>query len=89
MRLKLECMYEEVGEKIKVLAEFTDGKIIPRVFKWKSKEYRVGKVNLFYQERQGKSVDYYFSVETDTGGVFKLKYNDEKLIWTLEELWVE
>jgi hypothetical protein len=82
-------MYEEVGEKVKVLAEFNDGLITPRVFKWSGKDNRIKKVNLFYQERHGKTVNYYFSVETNDGGVYKLKYNDEKLIWTLEELWIE
>lgn len=82
-------MYQTVGKKVKVLAAFEDGKIIPMKFKWSGRDHRIKKVNLFYEERSGRSINYYFSVETETGGVFKLRYNDENLSWTLEEYWVE
>jgi hypothetical protein len=81
--------YETIGDKIKVMATFDKGTCLPVIFKWKSRNYKVGKVNLAYQERDGRSINYYYSIETDTGGIFKLKYNDEKLLWFLEELWVE
>ncbi|MCL5093876.1 MAG: hypothetical protein M1355_02000 [Patescibacteria group bacterium] len=82
-------MYEKVQENIKVLASFSGGSVIPQVLKWAGKTYRIKKVNLAYQEREGKSINYFYSVECSPSGIFKLKYNDIKLIWTLEELWVE
>ena len=52
-------------------------------------EFRVAKIALAYEERSGRSVDYFFSVECENGSVFKLKYNNENLIWILEEEWLE
>lgn len=82
-------MYQEVEEKIKVLAAFANGQIIPKIFEWSGRKYKIGRVALAYQERSGRSINYYFSVECESGGVFKLKYNDENLTWMLEEHWVE
>jgi hypothetical protein len=81
--------YEIINEKVKMMASFDNGTCLPVIFKWKNRNYKIAKVNLAYQEREGRSINYYYSVETDTGGVFKLRYNDEKLIWWLEEYWVE
>ena len=82
-------MYQEVGEKVKVRADFEAGRVIPRVIKWRGRTILVKKINLVSQEREGRSINYYFAVETNKGNALKLKYNNEKLIWTLEELWVE
>ncbi|MEI7690363.1 MAG: hypothetical protein WCI63_01945 [bacterium] len=82
-------MYQEVGEKIKVRADFEGGQIIPRLIKWHDRNIRIEKINLVSQEREGKSINYHFAVETDKGNCLKLKYNNEKLIWSIEELWVE
>jgi hypothetical protein len=82
-------MYQEVREKIKVLALFDQGKITPKAFKWSGREFRIAKIALAYQERSGRTVYYFFGVECKNGSVFKLKYNNEKLIWNLEERWVE
>lgn len=82
-------MYQEVGEKVKVLASFEAGKITPKAFFWKARRFLVEKVNLDFQEREGKSINYFFAAETDRGNTVKLKYSSEKMIWTLEEIWVE
>ena len=82
-------MYQEVGEKVKVRADFEAGRVIPRVIKWQGRTILIKKVNLVSQEREGKSINYYFAVETDKESVLKLKYNNEKLTWTVEEFWIE
>lgn len=82
-------MYQEVGEKVKVLGSFEGGSLTPCILKWKGRKYRILKVNLSYQEREGKSINYFYSVETDKGTVMKLCYNNEQLIWTLDEIWIE
>lgn len=82
-------MYEEVKETVKVRADFEAGQVIPRAVKWQGRTLLIQKVNLVSQEREGRSINYYFAVETNKGNALKLKYNNEKLIWTLEELWVE
>jgi hypothetical protein len=70
--------YQEIGERIKVLAVFKNGTVFPHIFDWN---------NLCYQEREGGSVSYFFAIEAK-GLVAKLKYNDKSMIWTIEEVWV-
>ena len=80
-------MYEVIGDKVKVLAAFENGKIIPKVFRWQNRDYKIKEINIVYQEREGRSVNYFFGVETVDGNIFKLKYNDEKLTWWVNEVW--
>lgn len=82
-------MYQEVHEKVKVRADFEAGNIMPRLVKWNNRDLKIEKINLVSQEREGKSINYYFAVETDKGNCLKLKYNNEKLIWSIEEIWIE
>lgn len=81
-------MYEIIDEKVNVLAAFSDGKITPKAIKWNGVVLKVDKVNLEYQEREGQSINYYFAINTENNKNLKLKYNNEKLIWTICESWV-
>jgi hypothetical protein len=78
--------YQEIEEKIKVLAVFKNGTIFPHVFEWNKRRHKVDKVNLSYQEREGSSINYYFAIESN-GLVAKLKYNDKSMMWSIEEVW--
>lgn len=78
--------YQEIGEKIKVLAIFKNGTIFPHVFEWNNRRHKIDKVNLSYQERDGESINYYFAIEAK-GLVAKLKYNDKDMDWSIEEVW--
>lgn len=80
---------QKIGQKIRVMADFNGGQLKPVIFKWKDKNYRVKSVAMAYQERDGASINYYFSIETKNGTIFKIRYNDQKLMWWLEEYWVE
>lgn len=80
--------YQEIGEKIKVLAVFKNGTVFPHIFEWSGRRYKVDKVNLAYQEREGGSINYFFAIESK-GLVAKIKYNDKSMIWALEEIWVK
>lgn len=81
-------MYEKINEKIEVLGDFKGGSVIPRVFKLKNKVFKIKKVHLAYQEREGKFINYYYSAETE-GAIYKLKFNNGSLVWEVEETWVE
>lgn len=81
-------MYQQISERIEVLAVFKNGTIFPYIFSWKGKKRKIDKVNLSYQERDGVSINYYFAIES-AGLVAKLKYNDKSLLWELEEIWTE
>ncbi len=80
-------MYTRIDKKIKTIALFENGKVIPKIFRYANRDYKVRGISLAYQEREGRSVNYYFGIETDEGGVYKLHYNDEKLTWWLDEVW--
>lgn len=79
--------YQEVKEKISVLAVFKNSTVFPYAFDFKGKRRKIEKVNLSYQEREGSSINYFFAVESD-GLIAKVKYNNVSLLWTLEEIWV-
>lgn len=81
-------MYQIVGKKIEVLGDFKGGSVMPRIFKLDGKVFKIKKVHLSYQEREGKFINYYFSAETDLG-LYKLKFNNGSLIWEAEEMWIE
>lgn len=80
-------MYELIDDKIRVLAVFENGIISPRLFRWSNRDYKVKEVSLRYQEKSGGSVNHFFAVEVEGGGVFKLRFNDRSLVWFLEEVW--
>lgn len=80
--------YQEIGEKVKVVAVFKNGTVFPYAFDFKGRKRKIDKVNLSYQEREGSSINYYFAIESG-GLVGKLKYNNQSLIWILEEIWTE
>lgn len=80
--------YEDVKERIKVLAVFKNGTVFPHVIEWNGKRRKIDKVNLSYQERDGASINYWFAIESE-GLVAKIKYNNISMIWTIEEIWVE
>jgi transcription elongation factor len=79
--------YQEVKQNIKVLAIFKNGTIFPYVIELHKKPRKIEKVNLSYQEREGSSINYYFAVESQ-GLVAKISFNNQSMIWRLEEIWV-
>lgn len=81
-------MQEKINETVEVMGSFKGGSVMPRVFKLKNKIFKIKKVHLSYQEREGKFINYYFSAETETG-VYKLKFNNGSLVWEAEEVWIE
>lgn len=84
----MSMAYEEIKEKIKVLAIFKDGTVFPYCFDWQGKRRVIQRVNLAYQEREGSHINYYFAVEAK-GLVGKIKYMSGSLVWELTEIWVD
>jgi hypothetical protein len=80
-------MYTKINKKVKMMALFENGKVIPKVFRYQNIDHKIKEVSLAYQEREGRSVNYYFGIETDGGSVFKLRYNDEQLAWEILDVW--
>ena len=74
-----------LDEPIRVAALFEHGKIIPQIFFWNNKPYKINRVNFFWQERQGREVISNFSVET-LGGPYQISFNNHSLSWRLNKI---
>jgi len=75
----------DLNEPIRVMAEFEKGKILPRVFVWHKRLYRIKRVTYFWQERQGKEVLNLFSVET-LAGLYQISFSSQSLSWRLNKI---
>ncbi len=81
-------MLEKLNEPIEVLVQFNSNKVLPQFFKWRSKTYKVEKINMVHKERDGNDKIYYFSV-TDTANFFRLAFFTRDLSWWIQELYYE
>ena len=81
-------MFEQVNEPIEVISKFAENKLIPVKFLWQGREFIVQKVNLTYSTWEGRSKIYYFAV-SDSMNYFKLRFDSEKLSWTLLESYTD
>ncbi|MFZ5800806.1 MAG: hypothetical protein ACOY3D_05470 [Candidatus Omnitrophota bacterium] len=75
----------QLNEPIRVGAWFECGKIIPQVFFWNHKPYKIDRVNFFWQARQGREVISNFSVQT-SGGSYQISFNNYSLSWRLNKI---
>ena len=81
-------MLEKLDEAIEVAVQFKQNKVLPAFFKWRSKTYRVEKVNMVHKERDGNDKIYYFSV-SDNANFFRLAFFTRDLSWKIQELYYE
>lgn len=81
-------MYEKLDEKIDVLVEFSDGKVLPNFFRWQDRTYKIEKINLVHSERKGNDKIYYFSVSNNVN-FFRLAFFTRDLSWRIQELYYE
>ena len=77
-------MFEQINDPIEVIASIGEGKITPRKFLWRGREFLVTAVNLSWSVWEGRSKLYYFAVSSDAN-YFKLEFNSNKLVWVLLE----
>ena len=81
-------MFEQINEKIEVVARFRRNGLEPYKFLWQSREILIKKINLAYSAYAGRSKIYFFAVSDGTS-YFKLQFNTENLRWTLLETYVD
>lgn len=97
-------LHETVDDPIEVLASFSPlptcisapaakprvagNRVMPLVFRWRGKKYRVEKLNLVHRERDGEDVIYYFNV-SDNANYFKLAFSTRRMSWRLAEWYAE
>jgi len=73
----------EIQEPINVWVFFKNNSIKPYSFFWRSKQIKIDKINLIHTSKNGASVFYHFSVSSG-GDFYRLKFDTNKLNWTLE-----
>ncbi|MCA9375475.1 MAG: hypothetical protein KC925_00225 [Candidatus Doudnabacteria bacterium] len=81
-------MHAKIDSPVSVSALFNGDKVRPQVFKWEGRTYPVNKVNLVYQERQGRDRVYHFAASNEEA-FFKLSFDTGSLAWKLVDLYVE
>lgn len=79
-------MYEEINERVSVVAIFKNGQAVPHSFRWRGRKYLVEKVNLVHEEKRGKEILFCFSVSSG-GNSYELIFDNLHLTWTLEKIW--
>ncbi|MFA6171900.1 MAG: hypothetical protein WC715_05645 [Patescibacteria group bacterium] len=81
-------MHEKINESVEVLVKFDKQRVMPTFFKWRSKTYKIEKLNLVHKEKLGGDKIYYFSV-SDSLNFFRLAFFTRDLSWKLEEVYCE
>jgi len=76
---------ELLNERIKVLAFFSSGKILPRVFFWKDKKYKIKNTTYAWQERQGAEMISRFSVDTG-GDLYQISFSNASYSWKIDRV---
>ena len=78
-------MAEIINEPIKVLVEFDRGRLTPRLFTWRNRDYSVRRVEFVHSVREKGDRVYRFSV-TGSGAGYHLTFNSRALTWRLSAI---
>ncbi|MBZ0263506.1 hypothetical protein K8I28_02455 [bacterium] len=75
--------YENIGDRVDLIALFEKGKLEPLKFRWRDRVYRVQRVNGEWVSDEGQTRFYHYSVMTSGPDVYELMYNSSTRVWTL------
>lgn len=75
----------EINEIIEVLALFKNSQIFPKQFLWKNKAYQVTNINYHWQERSGKEVITYFSIQCGQD-TYQISFNNTSYCWKIDKI---
>ncbi len=78
--------YEEIGDKVEVIALFRDGRIHPLKFRWRDRVYRVERTNGEWASDEGQTRFHHFSVMTTGPDVYEITYNTQTRGWRLSRV---
>ncbi len=80
-------MIEKINEKISVVSVYSrvKGVFIPVKLRWMGKDISIIKLGYHHKVKVGVRLLHYFSVSS-TDLDFKLRFDTDSLIWTLEEV---
>jgi len=74
-----------INEQVQVLALFKSAKILPRLFIWKNRIYKIKRVTYNWQERFGRETVSFFSVSTGTD-LYQISFNNTSYIWKIDKI---
>lgn len=74
-----------LDEKIEVLAYFKNSGIFPRAFIRNNKVHRIRKITYNWQERRGREVINFFSVDTGTF-LYQISFNNTTYRWQIDRI---
>lgn len=70
------------------MAVFKNGFVMPKVFEWNGRDFKIEKIALNYSKRAGSAVIRFFSVEVfGEDGAYQLSFNTNDMIWRLEHVY--
>jgi len=81
-----DVRYEDIQDKIEMIALFKDGRIQPLKFRWKDRVYRVERVNGEWVSDEGQTRHYHYSVMTTGPDVYELTFNSQSRGWMLNRV---
>lgn len=87
-------MYQTIGEKIEVATVYAPAhpklptKLKPIKFKWQGRVYPIDQITLVVDAKDGGIRQRLYSVVVK-GNVYRLQFNRENELWTLEEIWLD
>ncbi len=76
---------EELDEVVPVRADFSGGKITPKVFKRNGRTCEVTAVNARWDDREGAHPVHHFSVQVD-GDTYFLSLQTGEMLWRIEKV---
>lgn len=76
-------MIEEIGAPIDVVASFAHGKMAPRLFFWRNRQYRVMEITGVWSDYEGAAKRFFFSVVTDGANIYEISFQTRTLLWRL------
>ncbi len=80
---------ESIHEAVPVRADFRGGVAVPLAFRRGSREERVTRVNARWVDRAGRHPQFCFSVTSERGDVYQLRFAAADLVWWLDSVTVE
>ena len=76
--------WETLNEAIKVRADFAAGEVTPLLFRRGGRAIRIVAINSRWAERCGRQQRHYFSVTAESGDIYQLRFDSDRVTWKVE-----
>ncbi len=83
----MECSV--IDEPIDVLTIFSGKKLIPKMFLWRGRKYKVTKIEGKWNSQCGEDKIFNFSVSSEMGNVYELELHTKDMSWKLAKIYTE